>query len=582
QVEPLPNLDYKLMVGDSLIETVDGQPIMPAEAAEGTQGSLGMGATEQAIAELGRLKERFFAAGPEERPGLRARIQAQEREIVLASLRERLADLETRRKALAGRGALVNWRGMQREKKELERLAVDAGRLSDLEARIRRGEAPPFFLYRLHFFPVFRDKGGFDIVIANPPYVRMELIKEQKAALAEAYPGVYHGAADLYVYFYARGLDLLRGGGMLAFISSNKFMRARYGAALRDLLGKETSLRRVIDFGDLPVFDATAYPCIVITAKAAPRRDSQPQVLPVRDAGTIGRLEDEVPRQAWAMPQARLGRGGWALERTEVLRLLDKLRAAGPPLAEVVQGRFYRGVVTGLNEAFVIDEATRARLIAEDPRSAEVIKPWLRGRDVKRWRVEWKGSYVLFACHGIDIDQYPAVRSHLMLFRERLTPGAEGGRKPGTYQWYEIQDAIAYCHEFERPKIIWPDIARRPTFGLDDQGAFADCTTFIMPCEDYYILGVLNSQALDFFFRRVASTIQHSFMRFKSLYMAQVPIPECASSERRRIEDLVRELLVQRGEGPHAQALEAEVDQRVSKLFGLSEVELRIVQDGPN
>ena len=386
QVEPLPNLDYKLMVGDSLLETLDGQPLLAPAPAANSQMGLPLNASDRAMADLTRLKERFFTAEPEERPDLRRQIQAKTAEIVLARVREQLADLAQTRDALARKGALVNWRGMQGERQELDRLAADMGRLSDLQAEIERGKALPF-LYRLHFFEVFRDRGGFDIVIANPPYVRMELIKEQKQALAAAYPAVYDGRADLYVYFYARGLELLRPGGVLAFISSNKFMRARYGAGVRDLLASQSTLRQVIDFGDLPVFEATAYPCIVLTRKAAPD-GHQAQVLGVRDAGTIARLGEEVPRQSWSLPQAALLRSGWTLERPDVLRLVEKLRSAGRPLGEVVGGRFYRGIVTGLNAAFAIDEATRQRLIAEDARSAEIIKPWLRGRDVKRWRVD--------------------------------------------------------------------------------------------------------------------------------------------------------------------------------------------------
>jgi hypothetical protein len=375
QVEALPNLDYKLMVGDSLLETLDGQPILELEPQAHRQISLGLSPTEQAMAELGRLKERFFSAEPDERPALRTHIQAQEAQIVLSHLKERLAALTHQRDEIARKGALVNWRGMKPEAKQLEKLARDMERLSDLEQRIRQGEALPFFLYRLHFFDVFRDKGGFDIVIANPPYVRQELITGQKAAFKEAYPAVYHGVADLYVYFYARGLELLRSGGMLAYISSNKFMRAGYGANLRRLLSAETTLERLIDFGDLPVFEATAYPCIVITRKGKPSTDHAPQVLTVDDVETLARLEDEVPHQAWPLLQTELRSDGWSLERSDVLRLVEKLRTTGRPLGALVEGRFYRGIVTGLNDAFVIDEATRQRLIDEDPRSAEIIKP---------------------------------------------------------------------------------------------------------------------------------------------------------------------------------------------------------------
>jgi hypothetical protein len=278
----------------------------------------------------------------------------------------------------------------------------------------------PTFLWRVDFAEVFQEKGGFDVMIANPPYVRMEAIKHLKADLQQVYPEVYGGRADLYVYFYVQALRQLRDDGALAFISSNKFMRAGYGSTLRRMLGQEVTLRTVIDFGDLPVFEATTYPAILVLRKRAPDKGHAVQALNVEDIAAIHRLPEVVREQAWPQPQASLRAEGWTLARPGVQALMDKLRRSGTPLGEYVGGRFYRGIVTGLNEAFVIDQATRDRLVARDPRSAEIIKPWLRGRDVKRWRVEWAGLHVIFAHHGVNIDRYPAVRTHLKAFREQL------------------------------------------------------------------------------------------------------------------------------------------------------------------
>ena len=576
QVEPLPNLDYKLMVGDSLIETIDGQPILAAQPAAGRQPGLGLSPTEQAIAGLSRLKERFFAAGPEERPALRAQIQAQETTIVLNNLQERLDALQSRTNGLARQGAQVNWRGMQREERELERLAAETARLGDLQARIRRGEALPFFLYRLHFFPVLAEKGGFDIVIANPPYVRMELIKEQKAALQAAYPQVYDGRADLYVYFYARGLDLLRPGGMLAYISSNKFMRARYGEGLRQLLSSHTTLQQLIDFGELPVFEATAYPCIVITRKADPPAGHRPQALVVRDLDTVTRLGEQFPAWARRLPRAALDRRGWSLEGSQVLGLVAKLRSAGRPLAEVVKGQFYRGIVTGLNQAFVIDEATRQRLVDEDPHSAEIIKPWLRGRDVKRWRVEWEHLYVIFTYHGIDIQRYPAVLRHLQPFRERL----EARATSANHAWYELQQPqMGMYPEFEKPKIVYPEFAARPTFAYDASAAYYVANKlYVIPTEDLSLLAILNSAVVAFLLPHMCSLIRGGYIEFRATHLGQVPIPEAPPLKRQVIEGLVQRLLDLRGEGSEAARLEQELNERVYRLFGLTEEEVRLIE----
>ena len=587
QVEPLPNLDYKLMVGDSLLETVDGEPILtelpaggdslPGAYVEPVQLGLGMGEADRARADLAALKERYFAAEDKaERDDLRARIEAQERAVMLAALKEKLADVDARMQQLVDKGSKVNWRGMRREKRELEHLAQRKARLTDLAARVRAGEPLPFFLYRLHFYEVFRDKGGFDLVLANPPYVRMEHIKEQKGEFKAAYPHVFDGRADLYVYFYARGLELLRSGGVLAYISSNKFMRARYGAGLRRYLAGETTLEEVVDFGDLPVFDATAYPCLVITRRGKPPKDHTPRVLTVDDLETLERLEEEVLRRAWPLPQAALRPDGWTLERPEVLRLVEKLRAAGRPLGEVVEGQIYYGVKTGLNQTFVIDEATRQRLVEEDPRSAEIIKPWLRGRDVKRWRVDWAGLYVIFTYHGVDIERYPAIRAYLEPFRERLERRATSAH----HAWYELQQPqMGIYPEFDKPKIVWPDIAPRPTFAFDSDRLFLDCTLFTVPTANYYILGILNSAASEFFYRQVSSTIQQSFIRFKTQYVRRIPIPSAPLAEREAIERLVRRMLALRGEGEEAAALERELNERVYRLFGLTAEEVRLIEE---
>ncbi len=587
QVEPLPNLDYKLMVGDSLLETVDGEPILtelpaggdslPGVYVEPVQLGLGMGEADRARADLVALKERYFAAEEKaERDRLRAQIEAQERAVVLAALEEKLADIDTRMQRLVARGSQVNWRGMRREKRELERLAQRKARLTDLAARVRAGEPLPLFLYRLHFYEVFRDRGGFDIVLANPPYVRMEHIKEQKAEFRRAYPQVYDGRADLYVYFYARGLDLLRSGGVLAYVSSNKFMRARYGAGLRRYLAEETAMEEVVDFGDLPVFAATAYPCLVVTRKGKPPKDRTPRVLTVDDLEMLERLEEEVPRRAWPLPQVALRSEGWTLERPEVVRLVEKLRAVGSPLGKVIGGQIYYGIKTGLNEAFVINEATRQRLIEEDPRSAEIIKPWLRGRDVKRWHIDWAGLYVIFTYHGVDIDRYPAIRAYLEPFRERLERRATSAH----HAWYELQQPqMGIYPEFEKPKIVWPDIALRPTFAFDSDRFFPDCTLFTVPTANYYILGILNSAASESFYRQVSSTIQQSFIRFKTQYVRQIPIPDAPPAERAAIEGLVRRLLALRGEGEEAAALERELNERVYRLFGLTKEEIRLIEE---
>src|SRR5439155_17977088 len=189
----------------------------------------------------------------------------------------------------------------------------------------RRDNRKDYFLWKLHFFEVFQAKGGFDIVIANPPYVRQEEIKELKPALQRSYQA-YVGTADLYVYFYECALRLLKAQGTMAFITSNKYFRAAYGEKLRRMLAEETGIKQIIDFGDAPVFEATAYACVVILQRQATngkgvRVRSLPAGAPVED------FERDFNERAFVLSQNELKTDGWRLESLAVLRLLEKVRS---------------------------------------------------------------------------------------------------------------------------------------------------------------------------------------------------------------------------------------------------------------
>src|SRR5205085_8272271 len=147
-------------------------------------------------------------------------------------------------------------------------------------------------------------------------------------------------------------------------------------------------------------------------------------------------------------------------------------RAAGKPLREFVGARVYRGITTGFNKAFVVNRATRDRLIAEHPSSSKVLKPFLQGRDVERWVANPNASWLIFTRRGIEIKKYPAILNYLKQFKPQLTPGVPGGRKPGSYEWFEIQDNIAYWEKFEKVKLISTKVSIRPTFALDTTGYY--------------------------------------------------------------------------------------------------------------
>jgi type I restriction-modification system DNA methylase subunit len=349
-------------------------------------------------------------------------------------------------------------------------------------------------------FPEVFEQGGFDVVVGNPPYVRQEVISPFKPFFEKAYK-TYHGTADLFVYFIEKGITMLKPEGLYSIIVANKWMRANYGKPLRQWL-KQRQLVEIVDFGDLPVFeDATAYPCVMTVSPKAMGENQQFNVAEMNDL-KFPSLEQYVKETQFAVSQNGLDDEGWALVNNVKSALLDKIKKAGNPLSEYLQGKIFYGIKTGYNEAFVIDEKTKEELIRKDPKSAEIIKPFLAGRDVRRYRIEFENRYLIFTRRGIDIKHYPAIEEHLLQFKSKLEPKPAGwkgnweGRKPGPYAWYEIQDSIAYYEEFDRSKILYQEIATYQSFAFDKEGFYCNNKVFILPDTKEWLLAYLNSKVV--------------------------------------------------------------------------------------
>ncbi|MCC5850603.1 MAG: hypothetical protein JJU29_21150 [Verrucomicrobia bacterium] len=278
--------------------------------------------------------------------------------------------------------------------------------------------------------------------------------------------------------------------------------------------------------------------------------------------------------------QEQLQPQGWQLESAQALDLLQKLRDIGTPLGEYVQGRFYRGVLTGLNEAFVIDQATHDQLIQEDPNSADLLKPYLRGRDVKRWSVQPTGEYLIFTRQGTVIEKYPAVKNYLEQYRERLEPKPKDwdntkpwpGRKAGPYKWYEIQDKIGYWKAIEQPKIMYPDIADGSQFAWDDSGVFPVNTIYMLSTDEKWLVSLLNSKVILKYFQLVCPQIRGGFLRWFTQYVKEIPIPPATEAQKAELSDLSQgcAAATATGDPERLQILEARIDEVVCGVFGLS------------
>ncbi|KAF5043755.1 Type IIS restriction enzyme Eco57I [anaerobic digester metagenome] len=449
-------------------------------------------------------------------------------------------------------------------------------------------------------FPSIMAKGGFDAVIGNPPYVRQELISSQKEYLKSRYQ-VFAGTADLYTYFIERGLSLITEHGQFAYIVANKWMRANYGKPLRQFL-KTKRIEEIIDFGDLPVFEnATTYPCIIRIAGGRPAETfsvTNVESLQFED------LKTYVKENNIEIRQVSLNDDGWLLAGERVQHLLNKMISSGVRLEKFVNGCIYYGIKTGLNKAFMIDRATKNRLITEDPRSAEIVKPFLMGRDIRRYQKSSVERYLIFTRRGIDINRYPAIHDHLKQFKKELMPrpkdwngGVWPGRKPGTYKWYEIQDAVDYHQVFEKPKIIVPAIVKSATYCFDTEGYHSNDKTSIIAVNDLYLLGILNSKISDCYLHSIASTKQGGYFEYKPMYISQIPIrpidpsnPDDVAKHDRMV-SLVETMLDLHRRLPSAstdhekalierqiEATDWQIDTLVYELYGLTEDEIRIVE----
>ncbi|MEO6195504.1 MAG: N-6 DNA methylase [Thermoanaerobaculia bacterium] len=438
-------------------------------------------------------------------------------------------------------------------------------KLTDLDRTLRAGNSlvddpeldPRHALDWQAAFPEAFADGGFDVVVGNPPYVRQELLSSLKPYLERRFKA-YHGMADLYVYFFERGLGLLKPGGRLSFVVTNKWLRAGYAEPLRRLLSSESWLETLVDLGHAKkIFeDADVFPSIVVLAKP------QPDVAaPIPRAAVISRddirlddLDQQVMDAEFDLSEA-LGSAPWTPEPEAVQALMTKIRTQGIPLVEYAGVKPYYGIKTGLNEAFLVDTATRNRLVAEDTASAEILKPYLRGQDVRRWQAEWDGQWMIFARRGIEIERYPAILRHLEQYREGLEPKPPEwsgdrwpGRKGGNYAWYEIQDSVDYWPMFEKPKIVYQDIAWESEFALDEGGLYCNNTTYFIPVGTPWILAVLNSPVLWWYLWRTATHAKDEALRFFSPVAEALPIASPHGSHEGLAESMTRGLISEAAE----------------------------------
>jgi hypothetical protein len=437
--------------------------------------------------------------------------------------------------------------------------AARGKQLTSLDHTIREGNSvisdpavhPKAFDWQAAFPEVFA-QGGFDVVVGNPPYIRQELLAPFKPYWEQRFKA-YHGVADIFVYLFEQGVEVLRPGGRLAFITSGSWVRGNFGAPLRRFLSANAKMESMVDFGEFQPFEDVEMirPSITVLSKDKPGGEMR-----VWKWLTSGRPPEALSEEIALAPTINTARlqDSWELEPDSVMNLREKLASKGTVLRDYCGGLVYRGVLTGLTEAYVVDQPTRNRLIAADPTSQQFIRPFLQGTHLRPWYIEEDHQYLIALKSSANFqwpwsgnqnhaeqvfrETHPSVFEHLNQFRDAAIKRTDQGEF-----WWELR-SCAYWDAFEQPKIVWPDISKLPRFSMDMQGRYVGNTGYIIPGEDYYLLGILSSWATWFFISKTAQPLRLRGDRWQYRLIAQfmeaVPIPDAPQLEREPIANLAR------------------------------------------
>ena len=520
--EPLPNLDLKVVRGDSLLGPDPG-------AGVEVQGALGQ--DPEQFRRLGQLKAEYMRAslGPD-KERLKAAIQQTE-----AGIREALG-------VVGAAEDMVDW--------------------------------------RVEFAEVFAANRGFDIAIANPPYVQLQKDGGRLGRLyKDAGYATFARTGDIYQLFYERGCQLLRpSGGLLAYITSNSWLKAEYGKLLRRYFSEKNTPLLLLELGK-DVFESA----IVDSGVLLLRVGGPGSAFRAVDMDRL-RTKDFPPDESlWGLARPD-GDAPWSILSHAEQSIMDKMRSIGTPLKEW-DVRINYGIKTGYNPAFIVDTIMKEALVAADPKSADILKPVLRGRDIQRYQAQWAGLWLIttFPPMQLNIEDYPGIKNHLLSFgKDRLEQSGKvlrgGGkaRKKTQNSWFEIQDSIAYSKDFAKEKLFWMDMSPEGRFAYSDTEMYCNNKGFIMTGRSLkYLCAVLNSNIITWFIKNSARTTGMGLTQWERFSVERIPIPKISAAKQRPFIRLVDRILKEKAADPEAdtEPLEWEIDRLVYDLYGLTEEE---------
>ena len=550
--EALPNLDFKIMQGNSLLEQYKGADLSTMTDKKVTaEGITLFDSMLDVYRKNLRDKLSEYYACPEHDKKVQ--------------LRKDISDIV--KQELMEQGIHIDFEGI------------------DLSANSQ------FFLWHTWFHDVFSrpSKEGFDIVIGNPPYVEAKKLKYIASTLKEIF-SIYSGTADLSIYFNELGLSLLAEKGIISYITTNKFFNTGYGEKVRKQLSSQ-HINIILNFEQVEVFEDVLVSSVIFNVSKKNKMKKNLFVYEKFYKLNFQEFKRQfVERQSMfgSYPQDYLDEKEWSFSDKKQLMLKEKIENGHLSLKNIEGVKIYRGVTTGYNPAFIISNEQRNKLIAEDHNNSKIIKNMLQGRNIRKWYYNESEENFIFTRRGTDIEKFPFIKKHLYGFYDNLKPktpeDSTKGRKPGNYKWFEILDNTAYYREFEKSeKIIWGLTADKWAYTLDTEQHYLPSNAYILTSETIpirFILGLLNSKLLRYYFGFIGVMTAGGAYTLKASTIEALPIAIGTKQQQKEIALKVENILNAKATNKQTDvsSSEHEIDCLVYNLYGLSENEIKIVE----
>ncbi len=442
------------------------------------------------------------------------------------------------------------------------------------------------FEWRFEFPEVLDDEGkfvGFDLVIGNPPYFSLSKVKEQSEYFSKAGFQTYSKGADIYCLFYELGGNILKSFGLLTYITSNSWLRAIYGNLLKQYFLNKLCPVSLLNIDDVQIFDEATVESNIIILQKAIYEGSFPVANLSKEYSFGNSLSEYFQSNKFDFTPPKAPE--WFIGNQSASLLKSKIES-GSRILRDHNIRINFGIKTGYNEAFIIDEKIKNELFDSDIKNAEIIKPIIRGRDLKKYFYVFENVYLINTHNGIKsielkrIDaelEYPTIYKYLKSFLPKIEMRSDMGD-----HWSNLRNC-AYLEDFEKEKIVWGEISDKPKFAYDDSNYYAEATTFLMTGEKLkFLLAILNSKVSEWYFKLIGTTTGMGTNRWKKYKIELLPIKQPSEGEEKQIENLVNQILQNNKNNLQVEntALENQIDQLVYQLYDLTEKEIAIIENG--